>query len=231
MKGKTSKGIKFLVFALACVMLLALPQAAFAHQPNLVENARIEIQDPEISRAFYGTLEDTPHNYLINSPTTFNLYLNLLAPRLPNAEKDFTLTISQVVGTEEFVLKEIKTADYPWKEYYEEFAGDNYYMGPEWEARVGPGIYLITISSSNPHAKYVLAVGKTESFPVSEMLRTLGVLPALKMSFFEGSFFDVFNGIIGKFLLGFIILILVILGLVIFLIVRNSKRKRRFSHP
>ena len=226
------KGTKFPVYILIlAIILLALPIAAFAHQPNLVQEAKIEIQNPEISRAFYGTLESSPHQFFINSPTAFTLYLNLLTPRLPNAEKDFTLTVFQASGSEKHILQEIKTADFPWQEYYEEFAGDNYYMGPEWEERVDPGTYLITLSSPNPRAKYVLAVGKVESFPVSEMLRTLGVLPALKMSFFEGSFFDIFNGIIGKFLLGFLILVLVIVGLVIFLIIRSSKRKRRFSNP
>jgi len=211
--------------------LFLIPLSVYAHQPNLVSQAAVEVKDPEISRAFYGVLEGSLHEYHLVSSAPFTLYLNLLTPLLPNAEKDFEVRVWKLTGSEKQTLVTINTADFPWKEYYEEFAGDNYYMGPEWEAKVDPGACLITVSTPAPYAKYVLAVGKVESFPVSEMLRTLGVLPALKMSFFEGAFFDIFNGIIRKFLLGFIIFILLIVGLVIFLIVRGSKRKRQLSNP
>lgn len=206
-------------------LLFFLSQGAFAHQPNLVENGEIEIIDPEISRAFYGTLEGDSHLYLVNSPTRFNLYLNLLVPKLENWEREFTLKIIKVEGGQEFKIEEINSRDFPWMEYYEKFAGDYYYMGPEWEKEVDPGTYRISVSTPSPRAKYVLAVGKIESFPFSEMFRTLGVLPVLKIDFFEGSFWDIYNGIIGKFLLGFTILVPVLLALFIFLLVRRARRK------
>lgn len=224
--GGLISGRKFLPLALIFLGLsLLFPRDANAHQPNLVGEEQIEVNDPEISRVFYATLEGNPHFYLVKSPSRFDLYLNLLVPKLPNWEKDFTIQISKVEGGKEVLIQEIHSRDFPWEEYYEEFAGDYYYMGPEWEREVEAGTYRISLSSPNPRAKYALAVGKIESFPFSEMFRTLGVLPALKMDFFEGSFFDIYKGIIGKFLLGFTILIPLLLALVVFLLVRRSRRR------
>ncbi len=221
-----SIGRKLIPIAGILVGLLFLsPQRAFAHQPNLVGNVEIEIKDPEISRAFYGTLEGSPHLYLVNSPTRFQLYLNLLVPKLENWERDFTLEIFKVEGGKEIKIDEINSRDFPWSEFYEKFAGDYYYMGPEWEKEMDAGTYRISVSTPNPKAKYVLAVGKIESFPFSEMFRTMGVLPALKVNFFEGSFFDLYKGIIGKFLLGFTILVPVLLALFVFLLARRRRRK------
>ncbi len=220
------KSIKLSAIALTLIIILGLPGTVFAHQPSLVENTPIEISDPEISRAFYAVLGNSPHEYLVSSPTAFILYLNLLTPRLAKAERDFTLTVYELKGAERVFLKEIKTADFPWEPYYEEFAGDNYYMGPKWEEKAEAGTYLVTVSSPRTQVKYVLAVGKVESFPIGEIFRTLRTLPALKMDFFEGSFFDIFSGIIGKFLLGFVVLVLAVIGLLIFLIVRRARKRR-----
>jgi hypothetical protein len=205
---------RLIIFLLAFVLALSLVSA---HQPRLVfdKTSSIEnpfiITNPEISQAFYGELKGMPDYYLIDSKN-FNLYLNILSPAdINNERKDFSVE----VNNGEILLN---GTNITWTKFFEPFAGDNYWKGPEIEMQAS-GRYIIKISNPENMGKYSLAVGKIESFSVDETVKTILVMPRLKI-FFEKSPFTAFFNIIGLFLFG-AIAILITLALIIRLISRS----------
>ncbi|MBW3014050.1 hypothetical protein KY335_02305 [Candidatus Woesearchaeota archaeon] len=192
------------IFALS-ILLLLLVTAVSAHQPRLVDQDFTEIKNPEISQAFYGNLEGKEESYQINSGTPFMLYVQILVPDIENIDKDVSANIT--LGEKTYTLDGL---EHEWTRFYEEFGGDYYYMGPEMEQAVKQGTYNIKVFSPDNQGKYVLVVGKEEAFPVKEMLRTLVVMPKLKM-YFDRSPFTAFFNRIGIFLLIPLIILIVII--------------------
>lgn len=185
------------------LLILFLISPILAHQPRIVykqdlsENPKL-IFNPEVSQAFYGELKGKPEKYFINS--TNLLYVQVLAPAIDNAKKDFNLFINDII---------IPFNSSNWSKFYEEFAGDNYFQGPEYND--GSGQYLIIINNSDNYGKYVLVVGKKESFPLNEAINSIISLPFLKI-YFNKSPLTAFFNMIGLFML---ILLLVIIFLIV----------------
>ena len=84
---------------------------------------------------------------------------------------------------------------------FEPFAGDEYLNGPEYEAQVEPGGYLIRVSNPENSGQYVLAIGKIESFPPVEIIKTFITLPGIKSEYFNKPWYDAFLNLSGGFLL------------------------------
>ena len=188
--------------AFTLVVLAAAAAPGFAHQPRLVGTRPFtEVQKPEISQAFYGRLDHSPHLYRIRSDRPFNLYINTLVPDLPNIEKDVSAEIFKDRDAAENSIKKLDGPSFLWTAFFEPFGGDAYFRGPEYEETVGPGTYWIRVTSPDNAGKYVLAVGKKESFSPGEMLRTIALLPRLKKEFFEKSPLTGFWNLTGAFLL------------------------------
>ena len=197
---------------------------ASAHQPRLVYNLEnsqdnpIIIEEPEISKAYYGELKGKPDYYLIESEEGFNFYLSLLSPDLKDSKTDF----SAEVVSDNIVLFVLNKSQEEWEAFYEEFAGDSYLRGPEIEKTVESGAYYIKVSNPSNMGKYSLVVGKLESFPFKEIVKTFVALPKLKKDFFEKSPLTAYFNLMGLFLLIFLV---IIIGIVagIFLLLRNQK--------
>ena len=68
---------------------------SFAHQPRLVSQiaskkpVAIQVQNPEISQAFYAELKGNPDTYEINTQTGILLYMQLTVPAISGARTDF----------------------------------------------------------------------------------------------------------------------------------------------
>jgi hypothetical protein len=202
-----------------CVLLQAA--AALAHQPKAVcdavssPNAPFSVKDPEISQAFYGCLKKAPDYYLVESSSPFRLYLNILSPAIAGARRDYSIEVN---GT-----RVIDAADGAWEKFYEPYAGDVYWRGPEFERDAGPGRYAVKVTNPGNTGKYVLAVGKTESFTFRESVRTLLQLPKLKTGYFGKPFFAVYEGIIGKILILMTLFIVAAAVVPVLLAVRRKK--------
>jgi hypothetical protein len=202
-------------------MMLGL---VLAHQPRIgfdtgtLENP-IEVEEPEISKAYYKELVGNPEYYKINSNQDFLLYLNLLSPDIENAKTDF---IVEVLKDEEivFILESEE-----WGEFYEPFGGDNYLQGPELEEQVSSGIYIIKVSNPDNLGKYSLAVGKIESFPPVEIIKTIFALPKIKKDFFNKSPLTAYFNISGLFLLILLIILLGLIFLIRYLVIKYKKRR------
>lgn len=207
------KNLLFLVVA-AAVLSFGVAPAARAHEPRLAkDNQLIIIKNPDISQAFYGELKDREAYYLIDLKQEQDLYFQILVPDVPGIQKDKTVTIEYTpeLDREAVNFAVINPGSEAWKNFYEEYAGDNYLEGPAIKKLGQPGYYIIKISSPDNTGKYVLAVGAKEEFPVLEMAKALIIIPQLKTKYFNLPVWQSFNGKIGKYF-GVALLIVLIFG-------------------
>lgn len=217
---------KFLTarFATSLLFIMLLLPIVIAHQPHVIFNEGtyenpIAIENPEISQAFYSELNGDPEYYKIENSEDFDLYVNILAPDLPGSRTNFVVNILPLN------LSLINNGN--WESFYEEFAGDNYLRGNEFEQKVPAGNYYIIVSNTNNSGKYSLAVGKIESFPVSKIPEFIYQIYLMKTRFFEKNSFAIFQGLIGKSLLLILIIIAIIVLVVIRAIIKMNKRNKR----
>jgi len=178
MTNKIYKTITLSLFA-----FFFIPALAFAHQPRITESRQTLVPDPEISKAYYGKLTGEPDVYTIEAKEPFDLYVNVLVPDIAGQKKDVSATVSKD-GKELAILE---GTNFEWKQFYEPFGADSYFMGPEYEARAEAGTYEIRVLSSGNDSKYSLAIGEIEAFDFKEIMNVFTVIPELKKNFFEVS--------------------------------------------
>lgn len=206
-------------FIISCLFLANV----FAHQPRLVGNeTTILVDQPEISKAYYGSLSGKPVTYRIESPDPFRLYVNILVPDIEGIDKDVSVKILKQGA----VISILDGIEHDWTHFYEPFAGDHYFRGSEYVKEQDAGTYEIEVYSPDNQGKYVLAVGDKEAFPLGELVRTYAVLPRLKSEFFGKSPFSAYFNIMGIFLA----VILVIAGVLLITVFYSIKLiRKRFN--
>jgi hypothetical protein len=186
--------MKRILFAFFLLIFLA---PAFAHQPRLVAKETVVVENPEVSQAFYAKLSGEEHHYEIFAEKPFELHVSILVPDVPGIEKDVFVEVEKD-GEELFSLDPDSSE---WPRYFEEFAGDHYFSGPEKTVQAETGNYDIHVSSPDNIGKYVLVVGKKEEFPLPEIINTIISLPSLKQDFFEKPFWTAYFNLVGVFML------------------------------
>jgi len=198
-----------------------------AHQPQIVKGDTIQVLNPEVSKAYYDELRGQKKTYIIDSPKEFLLYLNLLVPKSTNPEGRYSATLYKTENNQRSLIYFLDGQGIIWKEYFEEYGGDDYYMGSEYETNLMPGHYEIEVVGNNLQGKYVLAIGKKEEFPLGVILKTLVILPQLKINFFNVSPLEFFwKSKFGPHVLILLLLIvLIVLGIVILIIKKVKKNK------
>jgi len=213
-----------LFFIISC---LFLPDV-FAHQPRLVcDETTILVDQPEISKAYYGSLRGKPAVYRIASGEPFRLYVNILVPDMQAIDKDVSVKILK----QGEVLSVLDGGGFDWTQFYEPFAGDTYFRGPHYAQEQDAGIYEIQVYSPDNQGKYVLAIGDKEAFPLGELVRTYAVLPRLKSEFFGKSPFSAYLNIMGVFLAVNLVLAGVILIVIFYSVkfIRKGLNRKKFS--
>lgn len=206
-----------LVFAVLLLPGLAFaPEIARAHQPRIVEGTVINVVDPEVSKAYYGTLSGQPHVYKISSDKPFSLYAGVLVPDRPGQKKDVSAAVVKmepVAGamasppvTASTSLANLDGKSFKWEPMYEEFGADNYFKGPEFKQQVPAGNYEIRVSSPDNDSRYSLAVGEIEAFDLAETVNALTVIPKLKSDFFGSSPFTFLKSPFG---IGYVVIMFV----------------------
>ena len=192
------------VLALISFFILS-PQATLAHQPRIVNGTNITVLNPEVSQAFYGQLQGTPVDFQISSPQEFKLYVGLLVPDITGVKTDISAEVYRMKDGKKESLAILDGAKFKWTPFYEEFAKDNYFWGPEFAATdsvkgvdlkgkdVPAGDYHIRVYSQSNRGKYVAVFGYLESFPLNEALGSLVIIPQLKINFFNESLPVVFS--------------------------------------
>ena len=104
-----------------------------AHQPKLVyQSPTIEnpfiVNDPEISKAFYGQLKGDPHYFKIVSDTQFLFYTGILIPKVNDTYKSLSL---DVIDKNNTILFQADGESFQWNAWHEPYARDDYWKGPE----------------------------------------------------------------------------------------------------
>jgi hypothetical protein len=173
---------KILITTLAILILPSI--TAFAHQPRIPEGNTINIEEPEISKAYYAQLQGEPHIYDIESKEDFLLYVNILVPNLEGQTKSIKATIIKY-GQNEETIKILDGNNFQWEEFFEPFGYDSYLKGPEFETQTEAGKYKIVISGATNKEKYALAIGKKEYFDFKETTNALKLIPIIKKDFFN----------------------------------------------
>jgi len=213
------------LFPASFLLLLSLffhPVPVSAHQPNYTGNkTEVTITEPEISRAFYGTLHGTPITFTVTSSKPFQFYGGLLVPDTLNARTDFTLDI---FDKENSLLSTLTGSQ--WPRYYEEFARDWYLKGPEYKTTLSAGTYTLILSNPENKGVYVLAVGETESFPINTLLSLFPELIQIKTNIFGKPWYDAFINIFG-FALGGIVVFIVLFILGVSLLIQKKKKNKK----
>ncbi|MDO8592629.1 MAG: hypothetical protein Q7R92_02540 [bacterium] len=203
----------FLLALILAALSFAAAKSAGAHQPRYVPDSQLVlIKNPAISQAFYGELKGDSAHYLIDLKQEQALYLRILVPDLPEIKKDKTVTVDYApeLGVKAAGFAKLDPASAPWENFHEEFAGDDYWQGPELKRPAEAGYYLIKVSSPDNTGKYVLVIGDKEEFPAAEIGKALIAVPQLKMKFYDKPVWQWFNGKVGKyFLLGLGLLLVV----------------------
>lgn len=227
----------FLTSSVICLGFI-VGVGASAHQPRLVSEQTnldgemqnlINVENPDISQAFYGELTGQEQWFQIeSSDPNFVLYVNLLVPKIENIEKDVSaLIISEASNENQGVIAELNGLNFQWSEFYEPFGGDTYYMGPEFNEKVGTGTYLIKVYSPDNLGKYVVAIGQIESFPIKEQINTLRLLPTLKHDFFNKSPWTALFNYVGLFILILVVGLVVTIFFFSWIIKKILRAKRR----
>ena len=211
------------LWPLIAIFLATLPVQAFAHQPNYVGN-RIKITDtePSISRAYYGELTGQEAEYKLVAQSSFELYLNVLSPYKAEAFRDFSVVVKDGKGT---IIGMLNNPSVGWTRWYEEYAGDWYWQGPELRMRLSTGTYTITVQNSSRSGKYVLATGEDEAFPLGEMLHTLKELYLVKTKFFEEPWYSIYGGVVGRYLIYTSFVVLLIAAMIVWIVVRLVRKR------
>jgi len=213
------------------VFLLSFADLASAHQPRIIFNqsGEINVQNAELSQAFYDELNGSSRVYNIESDKDFELYLNLLLPLSSNPNGRYSANVYLKDGESESLITLIDGNSFEWKEYYEEFGRDYYLKGPEYKNQVKAGRYKVEVFSQDNQGKYVLDIGETESFDAKSLLNVYWQLPLLKMQFFNTSVLQFFLtpfGIGGIAAIGGFLIFLAIINFIIGLIKEGIKHRQ-----
>jgi len=209
--------IKIFIIFMAC---LVFPLFADAHQPRIITgNELVEIENPEISQAFYGVMTGEPANFQIVTEMPFKLYAGVLVPDIEGIDKDVS---AEIISLEDSTIKILLDGSvHEWERFHEEFANDWYFNGPEMEeTEVPAGTYNIRVYSTDNQGKYVLVVGKIEAFPLDEAIKTILTLPELKKDFFNKSPLTAYFNLIGLFMLIIFVAGLIVIAL-LYLIIKK----------
>ncbi|MEK7659008.1 MAG: Type 1 glutamine amidotransferase-like domain-containing protein [Patescibacteria group bacterium] len=209
---------------------LIFAQISSVHLMEIVYNKAgdIEAKNPEVLQTYYDQLGGVPRNYLINSKTDFDLYINLLVPASSNYNGRYSAKIFSVKdGTEEEVAFIDGQTKFEWQEFYDPSIRDYYFKGPETEKKLPAGNYKITVFSYENRNKYVLTIGKNQEFSWLNLVRAYRILPVLKTEFFKTSVLQFFLTPFGLVLIGAVLILLLIFALFIFIGFFIEKIKNR----
>ena len=158
------------------LILILFPLNIFAHQPKLIKDSSsfknpYSVISPEISKAYYGKLDGEPHYYKVQSDKEFLFYTGILSPKINETYKWVSV---EVLDENKNIIYFGNGEDFEWNAWYEPYARDWYWKGPEIGTETGgefktsftmdPGTYYIKVFSKNNTDHYSLAIGEAEFF-------------------------------------------------------------------
>ena len=187
---------------LLILILVFFTSSLYAHQPKLINYSPSiqnphKVEFPEISKAYYSNLTGKPHYYQIQSDKEFLFYSGILSPKVDDSYK--WLSIDVLDGNNNIVYQ-ANGSNFNWEPWYEPYARDWYWKGPEIGANVNldtgfkisfrmeAGTYLIKVYNNDNQGHYSLAVGEAEFFGSNLWEQILTWTPIL---FYIGPYMDI----------------------------------------
>jgi len=208
-----------------------------AHQPKLIkyspslENPH-EIISPEISKAYYGELKGESHYYRIISEKDFLFYTGILSPKVSD---EYVWLSLKILDENNNVIYQADGSQHEWKAWYEPYARDWYWKGPEIGGEItetgfkksfpiSAGTYLIKVYNNDNIGNYSLAVGEAEFFGSNTFEKILTWTPII---FYIGPYMDIVHW--KKFDVGAYIphIALLVLFFVIYVIIKKIFFKKK----
>lgn len=179
-------------FIIGCFLFLHAITAE-AHVPNivpeLIQSDIVRIQDPTLSQAFYGEMEDFPHTFEISATEPFHLFSQILLPDIESSKNNVSGIIIKLPEKRgrvtEVARLESKSAS--WESDFEPFGGDTYRKGPIFDQELEPGRYRIEVHTPENLDKYVLVVGTREEMSIG-YFETVRRLMEVKVFFGKSKF-------------------------------------------
>jgi hypothetical protein len=181
------------ILGLAILAFFFLLPLASAHQPRLVvgadihtENSSLFIEEPTVSKAYYGELAGKPDYFKLVLDKPESVYFGILVPDVPGDNRtaisvevyDYKDNMSR---TQVLLLDGTASG---WQLFYDQFGGDWYIAGPSASVNLTNVTYYIRVFSPTNQGKYTLTIGDVESFPLQEILNAYILLPIIKQEIF-----------------------------------------------
>ena len=183
------------------LFLLSMP--LHAHQPKLINNSPTidnpqKVVFPEISKAYYSQLRGQPHYYIIKSEDDFLFYTSILSPKIG---EDYTWFSLEVLDGDQNLIYKADGSKFEWTAWYEPYARDWYWKGPEigidtgkgefqGSFTIGAGTYYIKVFNENNLGHYSLALGEAEFFGSNLWEKILTWTPII---LYIGPYMDIFH--------------------------------------
>ncbi len=178
-------------------LLLACSQT-IAHKPVLNENssyppeAPYNVEDPEISKAIYSTLNGDSHFYRIESEEDFNFYAGILAAKIGDCQLEEKFSF-EVLDSEFHRIYLADGENFEWTPWYEEYGKQWYWNGPE----VGKnflsnevfkaGTYYIKVFNNVNKGQYIIAIGDIEKFSFTDIVGLIFSMGKIEDEFWNPS--------------------------------------------
>ena len=183
------------------LLLIALSMfvsQAVAHKPVLNENstypadAPYEIEEPEISKAIYSTLNGDPHYYRIQSDIDFDFYAGILAAKIGECalERKFSF---EVLDSDFHRIDLADGESFEWAPWYEEYGKQWYWNGPEIGENFlsnevfKAGTYYIKVFNNSNMGQYIIAVGDIEKFSLTDIVGLIFSMGKIEDEFWDPS--------------------------------------------
>ena len=184
-------------------------------------NAPVRVEEPDISKAYYGTLHGQPQVFELDWDATVPFYVGLTVPDLPGIPTDVSATLLDPAYPNTPVAT-LAGKSVAWEPFFEAYGRQKYLKGPEFRHQLPAGHYEIRVEGPSPERVFVLAIGERESFPPRELVKDFAILPRITQQYFHRpaytAFFTPFLGVP-------IVLALGLLAAVIALAKRVLRRK------
>lgn len=168
----------------------------FAFHPVFVDSENISVQDPKKLKVYYGELESSPHFYRIEASEEFIMSVAVLTPY--DSGNRFNLSI--------ITNNKTISVQGEWNEYFDNFANNRYYKGPEYNQLVKDGEYVIKVFNENNEGKYALMIGTENQYAAKDIFNAVFVMPKIKKEFFGEKAITGYNNYLGVVLVGVFII-------------------------
>ncbi|MBR73754.1 MAG: hypothetical protein CL872_02275 [Dehalococcoidaceae bacterium] len=184
------------------IILFVITADVYAHQPKLINYSPSldkphKVFYPEISKAYYSELTGQPHYYIIESENDFLFYTSILSPKV---DDDYTWFSLEVLDKNQNLIYKADGSKLDWTAWYEPYARDWYWKGPEIGIDTGKefqgsfaisaGTYFIKVFNEKNIGHYSLAVGEAEFFGSNLWEQILTWTPII---LYIGPYMDIFH--------------------------------------